>query len=72
MGENASWRETGWLFIVQTQKLVDMPTWLGAHHKALGEGATDAQAVANADQAVATRTAPLVSITRSGSSATAQ
>jgi hypothetical protein len=38
--------------IIQGQKLVDIPTWLGAHEKALANGADAAKAVALADQAV--------------------
>lgn len=38
--------------IIQGQKLVDIPTWLGAYEKALAFGADEARAVALADQAV--------------------
>ena len=38
--------------IIQGQKLVDIPTWLGAYEKALAFGADETRAVALADQAV--------------------
>ena len=38
--------------IIQGQKLVDIPTWLGAYEKALAFGADESRAVALADQAV--------------------
>jgi hypothetical protein len=38
--------------IIQGQKLVDIPTWLGAYEKALAFGADENRAVALADQAV--------------------
>lgn len=38
--------------IIQGQKLVDIPTWLGAYEKALAFGADETKAVALADQAV--------------------
>jgi hypothetical protein len=39
-------------FIIQLQKLVDFPTWLGAYEKALAYGKSDGDAVLMADQAV--------------------
>lgn len=38
--------------IIQFQKVVDIPTWLGAYEKALEAGSDDKRAVALADQAV--------------------
>jgi len=39
-------------FVTQFQKIVDIPTWLGAYEKALAGGASESGAVAQADQAV--------------------
>ena len=43
-----------WAFIPMTfmQGAVDYPTWIGAYQSSLGEGKSDADAVARADQAV--------------------
>jgi len=39
-------------FISRTQRLVDLPTWIGAYEKYMAEGFDDTKAVAMADQAV--------------------
>ena len=41
-----------YFLMMRVQKMVDIPTWLGAHAKALASGETEAKAVALADQAV--------------------
>jgi len=42
----------GYFLTMQAQMMVDVPTWIGAHAKALAEGHSDDTAVALADQAV--------------------
>jgi len=42
----------GYFLTAQCQQMVDVPTWIGAHEKAVSEGHDDATAVALADQAV--------------------
>lgn len=42
----------GYFLTMQAQMTVDVPTWIGAHAKALAEGHSDDTAVALADQAV--------------------
>lgn len=45
--------QSNMLVIISTmQTMVDIPTWMGAYHKALESGASDVDAVALADQAV--------------------
>jgi len=48
-----SWVEDSYFwFITRMQMTVDIPTWLGAYEKAQSEGATEANAISMADQAV--------------------
>lgn len=48
-----SWIEDSYFWMITTmQKVVDIPTWLGAYEKALSEGATETDAYRMADQAV--------------------
>ena len=49
--KEAAGRYAYWL-MMRFQQAVDVPTWLGAYEKALGEGNEDARAKALADQAV--------------------
>lgn len=41
-----------YFMMAKMQKMVDVPTWVGAYEKAIGEGNDDARAIALADQAV--------------------
>jgi len=48
-----SWIEDSYFwFITRMQMAVDIPTWLGGYEKAQSEGATEADAISMADQAV--------------------
>lgn len=54
-GETAVARgvKTGTYFMMaQMQRMVDIPTWIGAYEKAIGEGNDEARAIALADQSV--------------------
>jgi hypothetical protein len=48
----AALQSTYFYLIAKMQMMVDVPTWLGAHAKAIASGADEAKAVALADQAV--------------------
>lgn len=41
-----------YFMMAQMQRMVDVPTWIGAYEKAIGQGNDDARAIALADQAV--------------------
>jgi hypothetical protein len=41
-----------YFLLMKAQTMVDVPTWIGAHEKALAEGNDEARAIALADQAV--------------------
>lgn len=45
-------RDSFFYLIQQMQKVVDIPTWLGQYEKSMAEGADEADAIAQADQAV--------------------
>lgn len=48
-----SWIEDSYFWMITTmQKVVDIPTWLGAYEKAIAEGAKETDAYKMADQAV--------------------
>ena len=44
--------ESFFWMITRAQMLVDVPTWIGAYEKSISEGATEADSIAFADQAV--------------------
>ena len=41
-----------YMLMAQMQRMVDIPTWIGAYEKAIGEGHDEAKSIALADQAV--------------------
>jgi hypothetical protein len=45
-------RDSFFYLIQETQKVVDIPTWLGQYEKSMAEHGNDADAIAEADQAV--------------------
>jgi len=49
-----SWLKRNYFWLIQKTQMygVDMPTWLGAHSKALNEGFSESDAIALADQSV--------------------
>jgi hypothetical protein len=47
-----SWRSGVYFLIMRVQKLVDVPTWIGAYEKALAEMPDESRAIALADQVV--------------------
>lgn len=45
-------KQNAFVLMMRCQQMVDIPTWLGAYDKAIGEGNDEARAAALADQAV--------------------